>query len=44
VIRVSAGNVPWPVAAELEAEVAVSPARVVDAARRSITQSRPANR
>jgi acetoin:2,6-dichlorophenolindophenol oxidoreductase subunit beta len=44
VTRVSAGNVPWPVAAELEAEVAVSPARVVDAARRSITQSRPANR
>jgi len=34
VARVSAGNVPWPVAAELEAEVAVSPARVVEAARR----------
>ena len=31
VIRVSAGNVPLPVASELEAEVLVSPARVVAA-------------
>jgi hypothetical protein len=31
VIRVSAGNVPLPVASELEAEVLVSPARVVNA-------------
>ncbi len=31
VIRVSAGNVPLPVASELEAEVLVSPARVVSA-------------
>jgi acetoin:2,6-dichlorophenolindophenol oxidoreductase subunit beta len=38
VTRVSAGNVPWPVAAELEAEVAVSPARVVAAARGVLAQ------
>ena len=40
VARVSAGNVPWPVAAELEAEVAVSPARVVEAARRVTATTR----
>jgi pyruvate/2-oxoglutarate/acetoin dehydrogenase E1 component len=34
VTRVSAGNVPWPVAGELEAEVAVSAVRVERAARR----------
>ena len=33
VTRVSGGNVPLPVAASLEAEVDVSPARVVAAAR-----------
>ncbi|MDT4959437.1 MAG: acetoin:2,6-dichlorophenolindophenol oxidoreductase subunit beta [Pseudonocardiales bacterium] len=31
VTRVSGGNVPWPVARELEAEVDISPARVVSA-------------
>jgi pyruvate/2-oxoglutarate/acetoin dehydrogenase E1 component len=31
VIRVSGGNVPWPVARELEAQVDISPARVVSA-------------
>jgi len=40
VARVSAGNVPWPVAAELEAQVAVSPARVVEAARRVTATTR----
>jgi pyruvate dehydrogenase E1 component beta subunit len=39
VTRVSAGNVPWPVAAELEAEVAVSAARVEAAARRVLGSS-----
>jgi len=34
VTRVSGGNVPWPVARELEAEVDVSPERVVSAVQR----------
>lgn len=34
--RVSGGNVPWPVARELEAEVDVTPARIVAAVERSL--------
>lgn len=40
--RVSGGNVPWPVARELEAEVDVSPARIAAAAKRVLGMSAPA--
>ena len=43
VTRVSGGNVPWPVARELEAEVDISPARVVSAVR-SLLDSRASRR
>jgi len=36
VVRVSGGNVPWPVAAELEAEVDVTPARITAGVRRTL--------
>jgi pyruvate/2-oxoglutarate/acetoin dehydrogenase E1 component len=43
VTRVSGGNVPWPVARELEAEVDISPARVVSAVK-SLLDSRASRR
>ena len=39
VVRVSGGNVPWPVATELEAEVDVTPARITAGARRALGDS-----
>jgi acetoin:2,6-dichlorophenolindophenol oxidoreductase subunit beta len=39
VIRVSGGNVPWPVARTLEAEVDVSPARVVTAVQKLLERA-----
>jgi acetoin:2,6-dichlorophenolindophenol oxidoreductase subunit beta len=43
VVRVSGGNVPLPVAASLEAEVDVSPARVVAASHAVLSQGRQAS-
>ena len=43
VARVSGGNVPLPVAASLEAEVDVSPARVVAASRAVLSHGRQAS-